>query len=83
MPSFTGKYKDISYLGDGVYCGHDGYQIWLYTQTGGYDDQAIALDPYVQERLRNYVHFCDKSIIEDMGTEPNNIGPINENEAQF
>ncbi len=75
----SGKYKDTVYLGDGVYCGHDGYQIWLYTQQGN----EIALDPIVQENLRKYVHFCAKSIIEDLESEQNNIGPFNENEAKF
>jgi hypothetical protein len=29
------------YLADGVYAGHDGYQIWLYTNEG----HRIALEP--------------------------------------
>jgi hypothetical protein len=54
------------YLGDSVYIGHDGYQIWLVTDrstprspTGGSGLHYIALDPQVQETLRRYLDEQD------------------------
>lgn len=41
---------DRDYLGDGVYVGHDGYQIWLGTQYGN----RIALEPSVMAALLRY-----------------------------
>jgi hypothetical protein len=38
------------YLGDGVYCHFDGYQIWLTTQQG----MEIALEPSVMDALKRY-----------------------------
>lgn len=42
--------RDVVYLGDGVYAGHDGYQVWVYTQEGN----RIALEPPVLEALLAY-----------------------------
>lgn len=42
--------KQQDYLGDGVYCEFDGYQIWLFTQKGA----RIALEPSVLEALVRY-----------------------------
>ena len=39
-----------SYLGDGVYVGFDGYQLWLWTLEGNH----IALEPEVLEQLGKY-----------------------------
>lgn len=39
-----------SYLGDGVYVGWDGYQVWLYTLEG----MQIALEPMVLATLLDY-----------------------------
>jgi hypothetical protein len=47
--------KDVSYLGDGVYIGHDGYQLWLFLSNGIGEHSFIAIEPYVIESLRSYV----------------------------
>ena len=49
MNSVTCKAK--RYLGDGVYAGFDGYQIWLYTQEGN----EIAIESEVLHALEAYV----------------------------
>ncbi len=41
---------DVTYLGDGVYAAHDGYQVWLSLQTG----DTIALDYSVMSNLLEY-----------------------------
>lgn len=43
--------NEESYLGDGVYASFDGYQIWLRA-----DDNHIAVEPAVWQRLKEYVH---------------------------
>lgn len=42
------------YLGDAVYASYDGYQIWL--RTGDGNDQRIALEPAVLEKLFEFAH---------------------------
>lgn len=42
------------YLGDGVYCGFDGFQIWLYTSNGLVEENFIALEPDVMASLYRY-----------------------------
>lgn len=37
--------NDVEYLGDGVYCYNDGYQLWLVTGNHLNPDSKIALDP--------------------------------------
>jgi hypothetical protein len=45
--------QDMDYIGDGVYVGHDGYQIWL--TTGSHENQPlVALDPDVLAALNRY-----------------------------
>lgn len=46
--------SDLDYLGDGVYAGHDSYQVWVYTHNGERVQQRIALDPRVLAELVNY-----------------------------
>lgn len=41
-----------TYLGDAVYATFDGYQIWL--RTGDGNDNRIALEPSVMDRLIAY-----------------------------
>lgn len=43
-------FQKIVYLGDGVYAGNDGYQIWIWVQ----DSNAIALEPRVMANLKQY-----------------------------
>lgn len=45
---------DQSYIGDGVYVEHDGYQIWLGLDKG---QRVIALDPAVFDELVKYREF--------------------------
>ena len=48
--------RDLDYLGDGVYVGHDGYQIVVFLTEGGgsYGPDAIALESGVLEELGRY-----------------------------
>jgi hypothetical protein len=46
--------KDADYIGDGVYVGNDGYQIWLYTEGEMGIYTRIALDNRVMEALLRY-----------------------------
>lgn len=45
--------RDMDYLGDGVYAGHDGYQVWL-TVDSHLNDELVALDPDVLRALVAY-----------------------------
>lgn len=44
---------DLDYLGDGVYVGHDGYQLWLTVDSHS-NRELIALEPSVLEALNRY-----------------------------
>jgi hypothetical protein len=50
----THKCERRAYLGDGVYIGHDGWQLWLLTER---DDglHRVALDQQVQHALLTYL----------------------------
>jgi len=50
--------QDMEYLGDGVYIGHDGYQVWL-TIGSHLKEKMIALDPNV---LRNLVRYAENKL---------------------
>jgi hypothetical protein len=43
------------YLGDGVYAGFDGYQIWLRTHHSDRPDDRITLEPSVYRCLREWI----------------------------
>ena len=45
--------QDMNYLGDGVYVGHDGYQLWLTTNSHE-NPELLALDQSVLKALNNY-----------------------------
>ena len=47
--------QDKKYLGDGVYYGHDGFQIWLWTSNGVHEENFIAIEPHLIEVLQKYV----------------------------
>ncbi len=50
------KQQDLDYMGDGVYIGHDGYQLWL--TTGSHENpELIALDPSV---LNNIIRYANR-----------------------
>lgn len=38
------KLNDVQYVGDGVYVGHDGYQVWAYLDNGIFKSNPIAFD---------------------------------------
>ena len=40
-----------TYLGDGLYANHDGYQVWLTTQQGA----EVALEPQVIDAFLRYL----------------------------
>lgn len=45
--------QDMDYIGDGVYVGHDGYQVWL--SVGSHENpEVVALEPAVLEKLVQY-----------------------------
>lgn len=46
--------EDPKYLGDGLYAGHDGYQIWLIAHNGMSSLDAVALEREVAESFLNY-----------------------------
>lgn len=45
--------QNMEYIGDGVYVGHDGYQLWLTTGTHE-NIELVALEPKVLKNLNNY-----------------------------
>lgn len=47
--------KDVNYIGDGVYAGHDGYHWWLFTSNGVEESNFIALESDVVEAFNNYM----------------------------
>jgi sulfur transfer complex TusBCD TusB component (DsrH family) len=44
--------NDETYLGDGVYASHDGFQVWL--AVNHHENKVVALDPDVFARLCKY-----------------------------
>lgn len=54
MDEIVKSLQDVSYLGDGVYVGHDGFQFWLYTERGIGNYHCIALEPIALEALIAY-----------------------------
>ena len=47
--------REVSYVGDGVYVGHDGYQLWLFTSNGIEDSNFIAMQLGALDELSAYV----------------------------
>ena len=47
--------EDETYLGDGVYASHDGFQIWL--AANHHENKVVALEPQVLARLFQYVEM--------------------------
>ena len=43
------KYKELGYLGDGVYLSDDGYQLWL--AVNHHENKVVALEPSVSIAL--------------------------------
>ena len=44
--------NDETYLGDGVYASHDGFQVWL--AVNHHENKVVALEPYVFSNLCEY-----------------------------
>jgi hypothetical protein len=42
------------YLGDGVYCSFDGFQVWIWTSNGITSSEKIALDSDTLNALVKY-----------------------------
>jgi hypothetical protein len=55
---------DRTYIGDGVYASHDGYQIWLEVGTAG-GRTRIALEPEVMQALIVYYNSFRGSEVKD------------------
>lgn len=47
-------FRDPSYLGDGVYAGHDGYHIWLHANHHANPTDRIAVERSVYLSLKRY-----------------------------
>ncbi len=45
--------QDMDYMGDGVYVGHDGYHLWLTTDSHE-NIELVAIEPNVLKNLNNY-----------------------------
>lgn len=48
------KQENKQYLGDGVYVGHDSFQLWITAEDGIDAYEAIALDVNVFQALVTY-----------------------------
>ena len=55
----------ISYLGDGLYCLFDGYQIELRANDPKKPTDRVFLDPYVMNALMLYIEQCKAIIAEN------------------
>jgi hypothetical protein len=48
------QFREPRYLGDGVYIGHDGYQIWLHANNHERPTDRIAIDHNVYVEMKRY-----------------------------
>jgi hypothetical protein len=46
--------KNSIYIGDGVYCGFDGFGIWLHANSHDNPTDKIYLEPVVLQQLINF-----------------------------
>lgn len=46
------KMQEPQHLGDGVYIGHDGYQLWL--SVGDHMRPTVALEPGLAQKILDY-----------------------------
>lgn len=53
LEEFKQKYKEKTYLGDGLYANFDGFHIFLYAEREN-GIHFVALDPDVFDELVNY-----------------------------
>lgn len=54
MSAENPMFADPSYLGDGVYAGHDGYHIWLHANDHAAPTDRIAIERNVYLSLKRY-----------------------------
>jgi hypothetical protein len=45
--------RDLTYIGDGVYAGYDGYYIWIWSSNGITESKEIAIEPEVFNKLHD------------------------------
>jgi hypothetical protein len=64
----TGGLKLKRYLGDGVYAGFDGYQIWVWAERDG-REHAIALDAQTMAALKKYAADLGTASSADLNQE--------------
>lgn len=48
------KPVEPSYLGDGLYCEFDGYQVWVWASNGIERSPKLAFEPEVLHQLNEY-----------------------------
>lgn len=51
---------NASYIGDGVYAWHDGYQVWIATQRIQGHWCSVAIEPRTMENLINFAAAANK-----------------------
>ena len=61
----TTRLPQKRHIGDGVYAGHDGYQITLETSDGIRVTNRIALDSTTIEGLQTYLHYAQQFYADD------------------
>lgn len=57
--------RDKEYLGDSVYCAHDGYHVILTTENGYGASNRIALEPAVMANLELYVESLRRRLAKE------------------
>ena len=61
----TTRMPQKRHIGDGVYAGHDGYQITLETCDGIHVTNRIALDNTTVDGLKRYVNYAQRFYDDD------------------
>ena len=61
----TTRLPQKRYIGDGVYVGHDGYQITLETSDGNQMTNRIALDSTTIQGLKRYLEYAQEFYKDD------------------
>lgn len=57
MPNPT-RLQDRRYLGDGIYIAHDGYALYMTTETGVGITNKIIIEPAQHKAYMRYVRAC-------------------------
>ena len=63
----SGRQTFQRYLGDGVFCEFDGFQVWLGLERG---QRLIALEPSVLSALDDYCAFIARKVREGEEVTP-------------